>query len=78
MAQIGWFEVNLKTQQYTLSEFVTDLLCLEKKTVGFNDLYHLVHEDYREHLKEEFKVLHSQRIFEQIFPFHTKYGRRVS
>ena len=48
MAQIGWFEVNLKTQQYTLSEFVTDLLCLEKKTVGFNDLYHLVHEDYRE------------------------------
>ena len=74
MAQIGWFEVNLKTQQYTLSEFVTDLLCLEKKTVGFNDLYHLVHEDYREHLKEEFKVLHSQRIFEQIFPIHTKYG----
>ena len=74
MAQIGWFEVNLETQQYTLSEFVTDLLCLEKKTVGFNDLYHLVHEDYREHLKEEFKVLHSQRIFEQIFPIHTKYG----
>ena len=74
MAQIGWFEVNLKTQQYTLSEFVTDLLCLEKKTVGFNDLYHLVHEDYREHLKEEFKVLHSQRIFEQIFPIHTQYG----
>ena len=74
MAQIGWFEVNLKNQQYTLSEFVTDLLCLEKKTVGFNDLYHLVHEDYREHLKEEFKVLHSQRIFEQIFPIHTKYG----
>ena len=59
MAQIGWFEVNLETQQYTLSEFVTDLLCLEKKTVGFNDLYHLVHKDYREHLKEEFKVLHS-------------------
>lgn len=74
MAQIGWFEVNLETQQYTLSEFVTDLLCFEKKTVGFNDLYHLVHEDYREHLKEEFKVLHSQRIFEQIFPIHTKYG----
>ncbi|WP_221658074.1 sensor histidine kinase [Bacteroides salyersiae] len=74
MAQIGWFEVNLETQQYILSEFVTDLLCLEKKTVGFNDLYHLVHEDYREHLKEEFKVLHSQRIFEQIFPIHTKYG----
>ncbi|EIY62001.1 PAS domain S-box protein [Bacteroides salyersiae CL02T12C01] len=74
MAQIGWFEVNLETQQYTLSEFVTDLLCLEKKTVGFNDLYHLVHKDYREHLKEEFKVLHSQRIFEQIFPIHTKYG----
>ena len=74
MAQIGWFEVNLETQQYTLSEFVTDLLCLEKKTVGFNDLYHLGHKDYREHLKEEFKVLHSQRIFEQIFPIHTKYG----
>ena len=74
MAQIGWFEVNLETQQYTLSEFVTDLLCLEKKTVGFNDLYHLVHKDYREHLKEEYKVLHSQRIFEQIFPIHTKYG----
>ena len=52
MAQIGWWEADFKNQKYTLSEFIVDLLGLESDTIEFKDLHNLVHEDYRDKLRE--------------------------
>lgn len=52
MAQIGWWEADFKNQKYTLLEFIVDLLSLESDTIEFKDLHNLVHEDYRDKLRE--------------------------
>ena len=74
MAQIGWWEADFKNQRYTLSEFIVDLLDLESDTIEFKDLHNLVHEDYRDKLKEASMTLKNQRTYELIFPLYTKYG----
>lgn len=74
MAQIGWWEADFKNQKYTLSEFIVDLLCLESDTIEFKDLHNLVHEDYRDKLREASLTLKNQRAYELIFPLYTKYG----
>lgn len=74
MAQIGWWEADFKNQKYTLSEFIVDLLGLESDTIEFKDLHNLVHEDYRDKLREASLTLKNQRAYELIFPLYTKYG----
>lgn len=64
----------LKIQKYTLSEFIVDLLGLESDTIEFKDLHNLVHEDYRDKLREASLTLKNQRAYELIFPLYTKYG----
>lgn len=74
MAQIGWWEADFKSQRYTLSEFIVDLLGLESDIIEFEDFYSLVHEDHRDQLKTVSQTLKNQRTYEQIFPLYTKYG----
>ena len=47
MADLGWWEADLKKQLYTCSEFVVDLFGLNSNTISFSQFGELIREDYR-------------------------------
>ena len=41
MAKMGWWESDVKNQQYICSNFIVDLLGLESHRISFKEFHHL-------------------------------------
>lgn len=74
MARIGWWEVDFDEGVYYCSEFVADLLGIERNKISAKDFANLICENYRERILEEFRSFRMMEIYEQVFPIHSKYG----
>ena len=76
LAQIGWWEADLTTGYYLCSDYLCDLLGLERDTISSADFLNLVREDYRKQIAREFRANTSihKDFYEQTFPIHSKYG----
>ena len=58
MAKMGWWESDVKNQQYICSNFIVDLLGLESHRISFKEFHHRIREDHRTRLRNEF-ISHS-------------------
>lgn len=74
MAQMGWWESDLRNRQYICSDFIVDLLGLESNRISFNDFHGRIREDHRKRLKNEFFSLTNIETYEQMFPIKAKDG----
>ena len=54
MAKMGWWESDVKNQQYICSDFIVDLLGLESHRISFQEFHHRIREDHRTRLRNEF------------------------
>ena len=72
MAQMGWWESDLKNRQYICSDFIIDLLGLESDRISFEDFHGRIREDHRKRLKNEFFSLTNIGTYEQMFPIKAK------
>lgn len=74
MAKMGWWESDVKNQQYICSDFIVDLLGIESNRISFEDFHSRIREDHRERLKIEFFSLSNIETYEQMFPIQSKDG----
>ena len=72
MARLGWWEADFNEGVYYCSEFLADLLGIDK--ISFRDFGNLICEEYRERVLAEFNSFKMMDLYEQVFPIHTKYG----
>lgn len=74
MAKMGWWESDLKNQQYICSDFIVDLLGLDSNQISFKDFHSRIREDHRVRLKNEFLSFPNIDTYEQMFPIQAKDG----
>lgn len=72
MAKIGWWESDLKNNEYICSDFIVDLLGLESNHISFTDFHQRIREDHRLRLKNEYLSLSNLETYEQMFPMQAK------
>ncbi len=68
LAQIGWWEADLKQQNYLCSDFVGNLLGLEGEEVSFSDFRRLIREDFRLHFEMKARMFMPTQVLGQILP----------
>ena len=74
MAKMGWWESDLKNQEYICSDFIVDLLGLESNRISFTEFHQRIREDHRLRLKNEYMSLSYLETYEQMFPIRAKNG----
>ena len=74
MAKMGWWESDLKNQEYICSDFIVDLLGLESNRISFTEFHQRIREDHRLRLKNEYMSLSYRETYEQMFPIRAKDG----
>ena len=74
MAKMGWWESDLKNQEYICSDFIVDLLGLEGNRISFIEFHQRIREDHRLRLKNEYLSLSNLQTYEQMFPIRAKDG----
>ena len=74
MAKMGWWESDVKNQQYICSDFIVDLLGLESHRISFKEFHHRIREDHRTRLRNEFISHSNLETYEQMFPIRAKNG----
>ena len=74
MAKMGWWESDLKNQEYICSDFIVDLLGLEGNRISFTEFHQRIREDHRLRLKNEYLSLSNLQTYEQMFPIWAKDG----
>lgn len=74
MAKMGWWESDLKNQEYICSDFIVDLLGLEGNRISFTEFHQRIREDHRLRLKNEYLSLSNLQTYEQMFPIRVKDG----
>ena len=74
MAKMGWWESDLKNQEYICSDFIVDLLGLESNRISFTEFHQRIREDHRLRLKNEYLSLSNLQTYEQMFPIRAKDG----
>lgn len=74
MAKMGWWESDLKNQEYICSDFIVDLLGLESNRISFTEFHQRIREDHRLRLKNEYLSLSNLETYEQMFPIRAKDG----
>ena len=67
MAKMGWWESDLKNQEYICSDFIVDLLGLESNRISFTEFHQRIREDHRLRLKNEYLSLSNLETYEQMF-----------
>ena len=77
MAQMGWWESDLKNRQYICSDFIIDLLGLESDRISFEDFHGRIREDHRRRLRNEYFSLTNIETYEQMFPIRAKDGEDI-
>lgn len=75
MAKMGWWESDVKNQQYICSDFIVDLLGLESHRISFKEFHHRIREDHRMRLRNEFISHSNLETYEQMFPIQAKNGK---
>ena len=71
---MGWWESDLKNQEYICSDFIVDLLGLEGNRISFTEFHQRICEDHRLRLKNEYLSLSNLQTYEQMFPIRAKDG----
>lgn len=74
MAKMGWWESDLKNQEYICSDFIVDLLGLESNRISFTEFHQRIREDHWLRLKNEYMSLSYLETYEQMFPIRAKDG----
>ena len=74
MANMGWWESDLKNKEYICSDFIVDLLGLESNRISFTEFHQRIREDHRLRLKNEYMSLSYLETYEQMFPIRAKDG----
>ena len=74
MAKMGWWESDLKNQEYICSDFIVDLLGLKSNRISFTEFHQRIREDHRLRLKNEYLSLSNLQTYEQMFPIRAKDG----
>ena len=74
MAKMGWWESDVKNQQYICYDFIVDLLGLESHRISFQEFHHRIREDHRTRLRNEFISHSNLETYEQMFPIQAKNG----
>ena len=74
MAKMGWWDSDLKNQEYICSDFIVDLLGLEGNRISFTEFHQRICEDHRLRLKNEYLSLSNLQTYEQMFPIRAKDG----
>ena len=74
MAKMGWWESDLKNQEYICSDFIVALLGLESNRISFTEFHQRIREDHRLRLKNEYMSLSYLETYEQMFPIRAKDG----
>lgn len=76
LAQIGWWEADIKAGTYLCSDYLCELLGLEDDNISAQDFLNMVREDYREQIYQEFRANASihKDFYEQTFPVITNEG----
>ena len=74
MAKMGWWESDLKNQEYICSDFIVDLLGLKSNRISFTEFHQRIREDHRLRLKNEYMSLSYLETYEQMFPIRAKDG----
>ena len=64
MAKMGWWESDLKNQEYICSDFIVDLLGLESNRISFTEFHQRIREDHRLRLKNEYLSLSNLETYE--------------
>lgn len=67
-AQMGWWKANFQTGEIYLSDYMVRLLALESDKIPIGWLTHLVREDYRMLIHNEFMALKVGDNFDRTFP----------
>ncbi len=68
LAQIGWWEADLKGECYLCSAFICNLLGLKKSSIRFSEFKRLIHPDFRDNYVQEARNLKPGQVFDQIIP----------
>lgn len=76
LAQWGWWKADFHSHTYLISDDLVEILNLESDTIGFEDFAKLVPEPFRDRIFSQSPVLHTQELYEQIYPIQTKYGKK--
>ena len=74
MAKMGWWESDLKNQEYICSDFIVVLLGLKSNRISFTEFHQRIREDHRLRLKNEYLSLSNLQTYEQMFPIRAKDG----
>lgn len=74
MAKMGWWESDVKNQQYICSDFIVNLLGLDDKRISFKDFHSRIRADHRARMMHEFFSYTQVETFEQMFPLRTIEG----
>ena len=74
MAKMGWWESDLKNQEYICSDFIVVLLGLKSNRISFTEFHQRIREDHRSRLKNEYMSLSNLETYEQMFPVRAKDG----
>lgn len=76
LAQMGWLETDLTTEECLCSDFLCDLFDLKSKTISFPVFFQLIREDCREEFTQEFVTgkIALGGVYEQTVPFNSRYG----
>jgi len=74
MAKIGWWESDLRNQEYICSDFIVDLLGLEANRISFTEFHQRIREDHRLRIKNEYLSFSNLGTYEQMFPVRAKDG----
>lgn len=75
LGNIGWWEANFTTRAFTCSDFVCQLLGLDRETLPFRDFVAIIREDWRERATVKFLSIEcSDSYYEQTFPVCTSKG----
>ncbi len=74
VGQIGWWEADFATGEYLCSEYVCNLLGLERDTLTFQQFGELIREDYRCRITRELLSIEEIEVYEQTFPIYSSHG----
>lgn len=73
-AHMGWWKANFQTGELYVSEYIARLLGLDGDKIRIGQLTHLIREDYRMPIHNEFMALKVGSKFDRTFPVELPEG----
>ena len=76
-AHMGWWKADFQAGELHVSEYIAKLLGLDGDKVRIGQLTHLVREDYRMPIHNEFMALKVDSKFDRTFPIELPEGEEI-